>query len=163
MTRRQLLALLAVPVPELGGRGCIVKDARTIRTWAAQSQRREVISSSKPVLNTLLFFAIQEKKIPWLNARIADFGLELGPKDRTLTDAHPTSMTSGYGRPDFFRLGQGLDIGQPLFAATFVSAKGESGFRQESSPGQPRVNAMHAPWLFPPLDAATVRRCQTAL
>ena len=87
MTRRQLLALLAVPVPEQGGRGCIVKDGRTIRTWGGQSQRREVLSSSKPVLNTL-------------NARIADFGLELGPKDCTLTDAHPTSMTSGYGRPE---------------------------------------------------------------
>jgi CubicO group peptidase (beta-lactamase class C family) len=100
VTRRQLLALLAATAPELGGRGCVIRNGRLIREWGDQKERRDVLSSAKPVLTTLLFFAIQEKKISGLDARIADFGWELRPKDRTMTFAHLTSMTSGYARPE---------------------------------------------------------------
>ncbi len=100
MTRRFFLALLAAPAAELGGRGCISRNGRIVKTWGDQAERRDVLSSAKPVLTTLLFFAIQEKKIAGLNARIADFGWDLAPKDHTMTFAHLTSMTSGYGRPE---------------------------------------------------------------
>jgi len=100
MTRRELLALLAASKPELGGRGCIVRNGRTITAWGDQAERRDVLSSAKPVMTTLLFFAIQEKKLRGLDERIAKFGWDLAERDRTMTFAHLTSMTSGYGRPE---------------------------------------------------------------
>ena len=99
-TRRNFIAMLAAAAPSLGGRGSIGKNGRIIKTWGDQAERRDVLSSAKPVLTTLLFFAIQEKKIAGLSARIADFGWDLEPKDRAMTFAHLTSMTSGYGRPE---------------------------------------------------------------
>jgi CubicO group peptidase (beta-lactamase class C family) len=100
MRRRDLLALFAASAPELGGRGCIVKNGRTIKTWGDQAERRDVLSSAKPVMTTLLFFAIHEKKLRGLDERIGTFGWELAEKDRTMTFGHLTSMTSGYGRPE---------------------------------------------------------------
>ncbi len=102
LTRRELFALLAptTAAPELGGRGCILRNGRTIKTWGDQADRRDVLSSAKPVMTTLLFFAIAERKISGLDARISDFGWDLNQKDRTMTFLHLTSMTSGYGRPE---------------------------------------------------------------
>ena len=101
-TRRELFALLTptTAAPELGGRGCILRNGRTIKTWGDQADRRDVLSSAKPVMTTLLFFAVAEKKVSGLDARIADFGWDLSAKDRTMTFLHLTSMTSGYGRPE---------------------------------------------------------------
>jgi len=105
MTRRDLLALLAIPgaqaaIPQTGGRGCILKNGQLLHAWGDQTERRDVLSSAKPVMTTLLFFAIQEKKIAGLDARVTEFGWDLMPKDRTMTLAHLTSMTSGYARPE---------------------------------------------------------------
>ena len=106
MTRRQLCALLAASgrlsgaAPDLGGRGCIVRNGETVSTWGDQTERRDVLSSAKPVLTTLLFFAIQEKKLRDLNDRIGNYGWDLAEKDRSMTFAHLTSMTSGYARPE---------------------------------------------------------------
>lgn len=101
MTRRELLATLAaVAPPDLGGRGCILRNGKTVLTWGDQAERRDVLSSAKPVMTTLLFFAIAEKKIANLEARVADFDWDLLPKDRTMTLAHLTNMTSGYARPE---------------------------------------------------------------
>ena len=52
------------------------------------------------MLTTLLFFAIQGKKIVGLDARIADFDWEVEPKDRAMTFAPFTSMTRSYDRPE---------------------------------------------------------------
>ncbi len=84
----------------LGGRGCIVKDGYVVKTWGSQSERSDWFSSAKPVLSTLLMFAVQEGKAPSVNARIADFGWELREKDRTMTFRHLGAMTSGYARPE---------------------------------------------------------------
>jgi CubicO group peptidase (beta-lactamase class C family) len=101
VTRRELLAMLAAAAPpELGGRGCILKNGKLVHTWGDQAERRDVLSSAKPVMTTLLFHAIAEKKIPNLEARVAAFGWELLPKDRTMTLAHLTNMISGYARPE---------------------------------------------------------------
>jgi CubicO group peptidase (beta-lactamase class C family) len=100
MTRRQLMALLAGIGPELGGRGCVLRGGRTVKTWGDQAERRDVLSSAKPVMTTLLFFAIQEKKLRDLNEPIRNYGWDLAEKDRSMTFAHLTAMTSGYGRPE---------------------------------------------------------------
>ena len=102
MIRREFLALLAGSsvAPGLGGRGCVLNKGRVVADWGDQTERRDVLSSAKPVLTTLLFFAIAERKIAGLDSRIADYGWELEAKDKSMTFAHLTSMTSGYGRPE---------------------------------------------------------------
>ena len=84
----------------LRGRGCFVKDGYVVHFWGDQAQKSDWYSSAKPVLSTLLMFAIQEGKIASPDARIADFGWELLPKDHTMTFRHLASMTSGYARPE---------------------------------------------------------------
>src|SRR5687768_1137160 len=48
---------------ELEGHGCVVKDGFVVKTWGNQSEKRDWLSSVKPLFSTLLFFAIQEKKL----------------------------------------------------------------------------------------------------
>ena len=84
----------------LGGRGCIVKDGYVVKTWGSQSQKSDWYSSAKPVLSTLLMFAIQEGKVSGVDAPIAQFGWELKDKDRPMTFRHLGAMTSGYARPE---------------------------------------------------------------
>lgn len=85
---------------QLGGRGCIIKDGYIIKSWGDQSEKGDWLSSAKPVLSTLLFFAIEQKLIPNVNAPIADLGWPLKPKDQSMTFAHLANMVSGYARPD---------------------------------------------------------------
>lgn len=84
----------------LGGRGCIIKDGYVVKTWGSQSERSDWFSSAKPVLSTVLMFAIQEGKVPSVDARIADYGWELPEKDRSMTFRHLGAMTGGYARPE---------------------------------------------------------------
>lgn len=82
MTRRQLFALLAASGPELGGHGCVLSQGRTVETWGDQAEQRDVLSSAKPVLTTLLFFAIHEKKLRSLAEPVSHYGWDLAEKDR---------------------------------------------------------------------------------
>ena len=84
----------------LGSRGCIVKNGYVVKTWGSQSQKGDWASSAKPVLSTLLMFAVKEGKVKSFDQPIADFGWNLVPKDRTMTFRHLASMTSGYARPE---------------------------------------------------------------
>jgi hypothetical protein len=84
----------------LGGRGCVIKDGYMVTAWGDQAMRGDMLSSAKPVLSTLLFFAITEGKVESLHSRIADFGWDLLPKDRTMEFWHLADMTSGYARPE---------------------------------------------------------------
>ncbi|MHC4120395.1 MAG: DUF5060 domain-containing protein [Planctomycetota bacterium] len=84
----------------LAGRGCIVRGGYVVRTWGDQSQKSGWMSSSKPVLSTLLFFAIQEKKLDSVHTPIRQFGWDLSEKDQTMTFHHLANMISGYARPD---------------------------------------------------------------
>ena len=47
----------------LGGRGCVIKDGVVVKEWGDQAEIGDWFSSAKPVLSTLLFFAIQEGKL----------------------------------------------------------------------------------------------------
>jgi len=84
----------------LGSRGCVVKNGYVVKSWGSQSEKGDWASSAKPVLSTLLLFALQEGKIKSVDQPIADFGWELLPKDRTMTFRHLATMTSGYTRPE---------------------------------------------------------------
>src|SRR6188474_3022704 len=85
---------------QLGGRGCIVKDGYVVKAWGDQAQVRDVLSSAKPVLSTLLFFAIEEGLVKSVDQPIADFGWDLKAKDRGITFRHLGAMNSGYARPE---------------------------------------------------------------
>jgi CubicO group peptidase (beta-lactamase class C family) len=84
----------------LGGRGCVIRDGYVVKAWGAQEQRGDWLSSAKPVLSTLLFFAIQEGKVRSVDARTANYGWGLSEKDRPMTFRHLAQMTSGYARPE---------------------------------------------------------------
>ncbi len=84
----------------LGGRGMIVKDGFVVHSWGDQAVRTDWYSSAKPVLSTLLAFAIAEGKVRGLDQPIADFGWKFEPKDRAITFRHLGTMTSGYARPE---------------------------------------------------------------
>lgn len=85
---------------ELGSRGCIIKNGYVVKSWGSQSEVGDWFSSAKPVLSTLLMFAIQEGKVKSPDQPIADFGWNLKPKDQGMTFRHLASMTSGYARPE---------------------------------------------------------------
>ncbi len=92
-------SLTAVAVV-LGGQGCVVKHGYVVKTWGDQSKHWDIFSASKPVLSTLLMFALHEGKIRSFDQPIADFGWDLLPKDRSMTFRHLANMTSGYARLD---------------------------------------------------------------
>ena len=65
----------------LGGRGCIVRSGYVVKSWADQSQKGGWMSSSKPVISTLLFFALQEGKLDSVDTPIKRFGWDLNAKE----------------------------------------------------------------------------------
>jgi CubicO group peptidase (beta-lactamase class C family) len=84
----------------LGGKGCVIKDGYVVKAWGSQSERSDWFSSAKPVLSTLLMFAIQEGKVASPDALLRDFGWKLSEKDQSMTFRQLANMTSGYGRPE---------------------------------------------------------------
>ena len=93
-------ALLNAIAADLGGRGCVVKDGYVVKTWGDQAERSDWLSSAKPVLSTLLFFALKEGKVQSVDQPIAEFGWDLSEKDRSITFRHLGGMNSGYARPE---------------------------------------------------------------
>ena len=85
---------------QLGGRGCVVKDGYVVKSWGDQAQVSDVLSSAKPVLSTLLFFAIEEGLAKSVDQPIVEFGWELKEKDRGITFRNLGAMNSGYARPE---------------------------------------------------------------
>lgn len=84
----------------LGGRGCLVRHGYVIRTWGDQAERSDWMSSSKPLFSTLLFFAVQEGKVPSVKAKVKSYGWDLRAKDESMTFHHLANMISGYARPE---------------------------------------------------------------
>jgi CubicO group peptidase (beta-lactamase class C family) len=60
--------------------------------------KKDWASAAKPVLSTLLLFAVHEGKLASVDARVADAGWSLAPKDRPMTFRHLANMVSGYAR-----------------------------------------------------------------
>jgi CubicO group peptidase (beta-lactamase class C family) len=93
-------ARLEAVAKALGSRGCIIKDGYVVKTWGAQNKKGDLFSSAKPVLSTLLMFAVQEGKVKDFDQPLVNFGWPLEPKDRKMTLRHLANMTGGYARPE---------------------------------------------------------------
>lgn len=85
----------------IGGVGTIVKDGYVVHSWGDQTAKADWASAAKPLLHTLLFFAVQENRIESLDDPVADWvlagtGGTLRPEDEPMTFAQLANMTSGY-------------------------------------------------------------------
>jgi CubicO group peptidase (beta-lactamase class C family) len=74
-------------------------------TWGDQTAKADWASAAKPVVHTLLFFALQEKKITSVDDPIKDWVLAatggvLRADDEPMTFAHLMNQTSGYALID---------------------------------------------------------------
>ena len=88
----------------LGGRGCVVRHGQMVYTWGDQSQKEDVASAAKPVYAHFLFKAVEEGRIPSLDAkvvkcepRLGTINAALGYKDRNITWRHMANQISCYG------------------------------------------------------------------
>jgi CubicO group peptidase (beta-lactamase class C family) len=77
-----------------------VKDGYVVKTWGSVSAKGDWASAAKPVISTLLFFAIEEGLIPSVDDLISNWGWDLSTKDETMTFYHLANMISGYARPE---------------------------------------------------------------
>ena len=84
-----------------GGRGCVVRHGYMVYCWGDQGKSRDVASAFKPVLSTLLCFAIQEGMIKSPDQPVSDFEPRLKKlnkgKDAAMTWRHLASQTAAYG------------------------------------------------------------------
>ena len=68
--------------------------------WGDQNYIHYWASSSKPVLSTMLLFAVNEGKLDSVDSLVGDWGWDLINKDQTMTFRHLANMVSGYARPE---------------------------------------------------------------
>lgn len=85
----------------VGGDGVIVRHGRLVKSWGDPTKRKDWASASKPMMSTLLFFAIKEGRVPSVDSRVASlveriYKKEVIAKDRDMTWRHLANMTSGY-------------------------------------------------------------------
>jgi CubicO group peptidase (beta-lactamase class C family) len=89
----------------VGGDGVVIRNGYLVKSWG-KGRRGDWASSAKPVISTLLLFAVQEGKLksvdepvrPWVQKRWP--GKDLIEKDRAMTFRHLADMTSGYSRAE---------------------------------------------------------------
>jgi len=88
----------------VGGSGCIVRHGFMAYSWGEISEAADLASAAKPIISTLLLFAIQEKKLKSIDDRVSDVEPGLRDlnegKDAAITWRHLASQTSGYGLTD---------------------------------------------------------------
>lgn len=93
-------------VTRVKGVGCIVKDGYIVKTWGNQKSKADWASAMKPVMSTMLLFAVKEGKLKSVDAPVRPYvrkvyrGKDLVEKDRTMTFRHFADMVSGYGLPE---------------------------------------------------------------
>jgi CubicO group peptidase (beta-lactamase class C family) len=80
--------------------GVIIKDGYLIYSWGSIAAKVDWASAAKPVISTMLFYAIKELKLSSVNALVADLGWDLIEKDKTMTFHHLANMRSGYALPE---------------------------------------------------------------
>jgi CubicO group peptidase (beta-lactamase class C family) len=80
--------------------GVIIKEGYLAYSWGNIGAKFDWASAAKPVISTMLFFAIREGKLGGVNALIRSHGWNLISKDRTMTFAHLANMVSGYALPE---------------------------------------------------------------
>src|SRR6185436_9428924 len=85
----------------VGGRGCVVRYGYMAYSWGDPAKSADVASAVKPVISTLLLFAVQEGKVAGVDSAVCEFEPRLKTlnqgKDGSITWRHFASQTSGYG------------------------------------------------------------------
>ena len=85
----------------VGGRGCVVRYGCMAYSWGDPTRSADVASAVKPVISTLLLFAVQEGRVTSVDAAVSEFEPRLKTlnqgKDASITWRHFASQTSGYG------------------------------------------------------------------
>ena len=94
-------AALDALASSINGVGAVVRNGYMVYTWGDQTLKEDWASAAKPVLHTLLFFAVQENRIASLDDPIgawvpAATGGTLTPEDEAITFVQLMNMTSGY-------------------------------------------------------------------
>ncbi|MBN1675118.1 MAG: hypothetical protein JXR37_29020 [Kiritimatiellae bacterium] len=89
----------------VGGVGCIVRHGYMVKTWGTQTSKADWASAMKPVMSTMLMFAVKEGKLASVDALVRPYvqsvlGQDLITKDRTMTFRHLANMVSGYALPE---------------------------------------------------------------
>lgn len=98
MLASNLVALRQATGP---GSGFVARHGYAVYRWGQDiSIKVDWASASKPVVSTLLMFALQEGLIGSVDDLIADWGWRLKWKDRNMTFRHLACMTSGYALPE---------------------------------------------------------------
>jgi CubicO group peptidase (beta-lactamase class C family) len=90
----------------VGGDGVVIRNGYLVKSWGRPERRKDWASAAKPVISTLLLFAVHEGKLesvddpvrPWVQRCWP--GKDLAEKDRTMTFRHLADMTSGYARAE---------------------------------------------------------------
>jgi len=92
------------PLDELarstGGSGAVIRHGYLCYTWGDQQVRHGWASAAKPVMSTMLMFAVAEGKLKSVDDLVGNFGWNFIEKDRTMTFRHLADMTSGYACPE---------------------------------------------------------------
>ena len=82
------------------GNGVIIKNGYLAYSWGSLTRKVNWASAAKPVLSTMLFYAIEELKVASVDAPIMGWNWDLIEKDQTMTFAHLANMVSGYPLPE---------------------------------------------------------------
>ena len=86
------------------GHGVVVRDGRLVYSWGDPSRPVDVASACKPVISTLLMFALQEGRVKSIDDPVVKVDPRLkqlpGRKDQRITFRHLASQTSGYGHTE---------------------------------------------------------------
>jgi hypothetical protein len=82
----------------VGGVGAIIKDGYMVKTWSNQTAKADWASAVKPMISTLLFFAVHEGRLASVHALIEDWGWALSNKDQSMSFKHLANMIGGYAR-----------------------------------------------------------------
>jgi CubicO group peptidase (beta-lactamase class C family) len=76
--------------------GVVVRYDYLVKTWGSADGKFGWASATKPVIATLLMFAVQEGKLASPDALVGDWSWNLSSKDQRMTFRHLANMTSGY-------------------------------------------------------------------
>lgn len=83
------------------GTGIVVRHGYSVYRWGQDvAVKVDWASAAKPVVSTLLLFALQEGRIDSVDDLIGAWGWPLKSKDRTMTFRHLSCMVSGYALPE---------------------------------------------------------------
>jgi hypothetical protein len=81
-------------------RGFVVKNGFQVYSWGNVAQRGDWAAAVKPLMSTMLFYAVREGKTSGVNARIFQYGWPLTLPDQSITFHHLANMVSGYALPE---------------------------------------------------------------